>query len=340
MIQSKSIKYALFITSLVLQTSQKLEANESVNPASENVTISGDFTFDYGNISTLDEENINLWLLKLYAKYDLSKLIGTKSAFYSSFAMHRGDRARPEGNLQGFNNIDADEIAKVYEAFFQFEFSEKHSIKIGRQDANVDFAAPNFAGEFLNPSMGFSPTILLPSYGTPVLAVSYHHSISDSANIKLGLFESTLSNKTFDEQFIIAQYEHIFSSGIYIKLGGWYDTSIDYGNGYAIAEYQYNNDVSITLQYGEANREKVGLTNHLGISLNRYNLFYPNDVIGIGYTTVNAKASNEHIVEFFYGYQLSEHIKLKADVQNINSKGVFNSTSNVVTTTLRFQFNF
>ena len=73
------------------------------------------------------------------------------------------------GPAQGFSNIDAPSRTTLYEAWMEQRlFSDRLRVKAGKIDANSEFAAVPTAGDFLNSSMGFSPTIVgFPSYPLP-----------------------------------------------------------------------------------------------------------------------------------------------------------------------------
>src|SRR5581483_4646474 len=73
------------------------------------------------------------------------------------------------GDAQGFSNIDDVPRNILYELWFQQTLLEgKVRMKFGKVDANTEFARVESAGNFLNSSMGYSPTILsLPTYPEP-----------------------------------------------------------------------------------------------------------------------------------------------------------------------------
>lgn len=79
------------------------------------------------------------------------------------------------GDFQGFSNIDADrDFFQASEYWWkQRLFGDKLRIKVGKAAANSEFAFVASAGDFINLSAGFSPTIfLLPSYPEPALGVN------------------------------------------------------------------------------------------------------------------------------------------------------------------------
>ncbi|MDH3583584.1 MAG: carbohydrate porin, partial [Phycisphaerae bacterium] len=65
-------------------------------------------------------------------------------------------------------------------------------IRVGKFDANEDFAAVELGGLFIHSSPGFSPTIVaFPSYPDPAMGLSLFYEASDQAYIGFGLFDGS-----------------------------------------------------------------------------------------------------------------------------------------------------
>ena len=113
------------------------------------------FTGDGTDTRSLVETSVTL---------DLNKAVQWKGArFSASFHDYFGTNATNAlvGDVQGFSNIDARPMNRIYEMWFEQTLDRgKVRIKVGRIDANTEFAYVENAGDFLNSSMGFSPTIL------------------------------------------------------------------------------------------------------------------------------------------------------------------------------------
>lgn len=77
------------------------------------------------------------------------------------------------GDFQGASNIEADHRLQLSELWFeQLLFDGKVRVKLGKIEANSEFAFVDSAGEFINSSAGFSPTLIaLPSYPDPSTGV-------------------------------------------------------------------------------------------------------------------------------------------------------------------------
>ncbi|MGN6505949.1 MAG: carbohydrate porin [Tepidisphaeraceae bacterium] len=76
------------------------------------------------------------------------------------------------GDAQGFDNADADGRTQLSELWYEQRLlNNLLRFKIGKVDANTEFAAPENATEFINSSFGYSPTITgLPTYPDPAMS--------------------------------------------------------------------------------------------------------------------------------------------------------------------------
>jgi porin len=79
-----------------------------------------------------------------------------------------GITERLVGDFQVLSNIDADDFFQLSEIWYRHTWlDERVCVKIGKQDANADFAFVEHGVEFSNSSPGFSPTIPLVTYPDP-----------------------------------------------------------------------------------------------------------------------------------------------------------------------------
>lgn len=129
----------------------------------------------HGGLMTRNE--VYRHLLNVNLTLDTQKLIGWEGGtFFTSFQQHSGRNGaeRLTGDLQGFDNIDAEEFSQVSELWYEQRFLQNLlRVKIGKVDANSEFAYVEHGAEFLNSSMGYSPTILgFPSYPDPATSVN------------------------------------------------------------------------------------------------------------------------------------------------------------------------
>ncbi|MBC7894466.1 MAG: carbohydrate porin [Cytophagaceae bacterium] len=144
---------------------------------------------------------------------DLGALTGWKGAsLLVGYAAQRGDNGSElAGDVQAFSNIDATRFAHLYEAWFQQSFGEFARVKIGRVDANTEFAVVDGAANFINAPAGFSPTITgLPTYPDPVPSVNLFLRPVSWLELAAGYFKGTFDDiasidGVVKDRFMIAQ---------------------------------------------------------------------------------------------------------------------------------------
>ncbi|MFN3166257.1 MAG: carbohydrate porin [Phycisphaeraceae bacterium] len=110
-------------------------------------------------------------LFDLSIGLDLGPLVGVEGgSLLASFQTQEGqDGSAETGDLQAYSNIDADDFTALYELWYQQTlFDGVARIKVGKMDANADFAFVEHGGGFIHSSPGFSPTLfVLPTYPDP-----------------------------------------------------------------------------------------------------------------------------------------------------------------------------
>jgi porin len=308
--------------------------------AASGVTFGGDFTYDFSMVSGEENGNASRALLNLDAEFDLSSILGDGASFTLGTAFQRGNGVSELEDAQGFDNIDADNFEDLYEIVLQFTLNESGIIKIGQQDANTDFAAPEFAGEFINSSMGFSPTVVLPTYPEPVLAVSYIKKFSNSLTLSFGLFDNANSEDSFDDNFSIVQAGYGIFDKTTIQLGYWRDSALGTGDIYVIVDHRFRDDLVGFAQFGSADMDIVGIEYHIGFGIQKDGVFTGEDIAGLGYTQVSDNNTEEGVIDVFYGQNVSDWLNVKADLQYISSPGLNDDIDSALAFTLRFTSEF
>jgi carbohydrate-selective porin OprB len=132
--------------------------------------------------------------LDLTVAMDGEKVLGWKGSTGSvRLKQHINEFGDGEvGAAQLYSNIDARSKTMLYELWLEQKlFGEKLRLKGGKIDANTEFAVVEGAGDFLNSSMGYSPTIVaFPTYPEPKpgLGIFVHPATNYAVN--LGVFQT------------------------------------------------------------------------------------------------------------------------------------------------------
>ena len=143
------------------------------------LTFESSFTLDYsknfmGGANTEGDTSRHLFDFRI--NLDTAPLFHLDGGTFSvDFQNQAGTNGSDDlGDLQGFDNMDADGRTQISELWYeQFLFDKKVRIKVGKVDANTEFAAPESGTEFLNSSFGYSPSITaFPTYPDQALSAN------------------------------------------------------------------------------------------------------------------------------------------------------------------------
>ena len=285
---------------------------------------------------------------------------------FLSYQLQRGPIGSDSvGDIQAFSNIDEDNFSRIYEFFYQYQ-GEDWFARIGKTDANGEFAVADPGGSLINSSMGFSPTIVaFPTYPTPALSVLGGFALTSEVELAAGVFASQ-EYDNFSEQFYITELRYHVSEQTQLKLGLWHDTnqydalkpdaSVQDGTTgyYLIVQSELTNiswfdsqQVNWYCQLGKAEAQISEIEWHLGSGFEINHPFGQNEHgMGFGLTYVKlspylaTENSHETAFETYYLWPLNEFINLKPDLQYIINPSGSELIDDALVLTLRLELNF
>lgn len=237
---------------------------------------------------------------------DLDALFGLSggSIFVDFYSIDGRGGSADAGDFQGFSNIEAgDNIDQVAEVWYEQRlFDGVVRVKLGKIEANSEFAYVDAAGEFINSSAGFSPTILpMPTYPDPAVGLAVFAHPTEQVYIGGGVFDGSatvdgvhtggqgveefFSDERSDDYVFLAEggltWERVGSLGAgRLVAGVWHHTGdfVDFGGApsgstegfYALFEQQLIasedgvGDLSAFAQYGWADPGVSEANHHVG----------------------------------------------------------------------------
>jgi porin len=291
-------------------------------------------------------------LLETDLSVDMQKAVGWPGAqVQASFHDYFGSDATDEltGDVQGFSNIDSYPLNRIYELWFQQTLAErKLRVKLGRIDANTEFAYVENAADFLNSSMGYSPTILdMHSYPNPRLGAMIGFAPEKFLSASLAVFRCMPSGSMMlsevGTRWRISRRVSVgrLATGFWIHphtLSGFGGQTASGVHGYyAVLEQtlwkranEIDDDsrgVRAFAQWGDANPWFNGIAHHFGVG-GEWTGAFPRrslDVVGVGVTTGwlgqdcdrDVNAGRERSIETFYKLPVRAWLSLTPDLQRI-----------------------
>ena len=286
-------------------------------------------------------------------------LSGKKDAldYYISGQMLEGRNASTQiGDIQVASNIDAEKFARLYEYWLSYEIASLDGrVTVGQMDLNTRFAYADNASEFLNSSMGISPTIFtIPTYPEPALSLVYEQNITSQQSLS-GAVSAGADNDDFSDLFYMAEWQYR-ADNFTVKAGGWHHTgdltrldgTVDSGSEgwYALLE---GHSASLPLryyaQYGYTDERLTEMSQHVGAGVTTdHFLFQKKAQIGVGVTAVrlsdlvDSQKRWETVAEVFVKFVLNESVSVKPDLQYVMSPA--GDDRNVWVSTLRLALTF
>jgi porin len=239
------------------------------------LTIAGSYTLDWSSVwdGGIRRGASTRSLLDLNATFNLEKMVGLTGGqvfidFYSTDGRGGSDDAGDThgiSNIQTWNNLD--QVAEVW--YEQWLFERFLRIKVGKVDANSEFASIECRGSYLNSAVGIStPVFTLPTYPDPATSVNAFIYPTSWLYVGVGVYDGAtadgiatgrngpatfFSDRRSDSWFSVAEigatWDSVASMGHgRVCVGGWYhsadferfDATIDEGTGgvYVVAEQQ------------------------------------------------------------------------------------------------------
>ncbi len=185
-------------------------------------------------------------VLSVAGSVDFTKLLDLPSGLlFVDFHQQNGPGGSEEvGDFQGVGNWDADGLTQVSELWFEYEFFDGMlRTKLGKVDANSEFAYSELSGEFVHGAAGTTVTNpVLPTFPDPAMGVNVFVYPLEGLSIGFGLYDGALAEgvrtgslgpSTFwgdpSDLFMIGEVAyrwHLLENKLpgRVAVGGWHHT--------------------------------------------------------------------------------------------------------------------
>lgn len=312
------------------------------------------FTNTRGGIKTGSEYEGNLDIVMTLELEELGLELGGTFFFYAQNSHGRALTENYVGDFQTYSNIDAPDFTQVSEFWYERDVIEDFmAVRIGKQDANAEFAVVDLGGDFIQSSFGFSPTIPLVTFPVPAMGITTFWQLSDTLSFKAGVFDggTTLDEWGFSEEghalsmFELKSTHELGGLPGDLHAGIWYhggvfdqlstggtikgNHGVYFGADQLIwkeAPWDEESDqgIGVFAQYSWVPQDRNELRWHLGGGVVYKGPIdcRDDDVLGLGYSRVEygrhaAGQSAETVIELFYKAPIDDRLTLQPDLQYI-----------------------
>jgi len=280
-----------------------------------------------------------------------------RSTVFFDFQNQSGeDGSDDTGDLQAYSNIDEADFTALYEVWFEQTSEDgRWRLKIGKVDANSEFAYVDNGAEFIHSSPGFSPSIFVfPTYPDPATSVNLFFDPVEDFGVALGVYDGAAQEgfrtgrrgpKTFlgspSDLFVVGEAIWRWGDGSRLALGYWGHTGtfaqFDGGTsdgatgGYLTLDLPLAPKLGGFVQFAWADEQLSGVQRHVGLGMQREAPLpgRPDDACGIMVSWAQLSdepgagfsAHHETATEVFYKIHICENLQLKPDLQYIANPG-------------------
>ncbi|NQU25561.1 MAG: carbohydrate porin, partial [Candidatus Nealsonbacteria bacterium] len=317
------------------------------------------FTNMRGGISTRNATRYKgIFDLLLTANLDHYDLFpGGIVYLYGNQGHGRGITEEFVGDSLEISNIDFLHTMQVAEFWWEVAlFDEFLRVRLGKQDANHDFAIVESAGDFINGCYGQHSNIPMPSWPDGAMGAALYFQLADRWELRTGVWDGAADGRTWGFSGtgetvsmleVKTQYDLIdrlpgeFHAGVWYHNGQFGDldgSPIHTGNhgvylGADQAVFRENGDdgeddqgLSAFVQYGWSREDRSEIPHYLGGGLVYKGLIGTRDEDRIGVAVAHAVFSDllvgrsaETNVELFYKLQLAPYFSIQPDLQYVAS---------------------
>jgi porin len=254
---------------------------------------------------------------------------------YGQHAHGRGVSGRL-APIVAVSNLEAEEFTQLSELWLEQCLGPSVTVRLGKQDANRDFAGPRFAGNFINSSYGASPSVPMPSFPAPGVGAALFVAVTDSLGARGGVYEGAPTINSFGQDavghgagtFAVAALvlEHDLlgqPSGLH-QFGAWRHTGMGRHGVFGVvdclmklrpAEAADSRSVQLFAR-GAWSEQGPGLVHfYAGGGLTLHGVLGGDNTLGLGTGHARTDDRAEAFIELFFKLRLATWISFEPDAQ-------------------------
>ena len=262
-----------------------------------------------------------------------------RGKFAATYTVYSQNRDSAETDLQGLSNSLAKPFRRLREAYFEAPIAGRLRLKVGKVDANTEFAVLENGSDFSNASFGVSPTLFtMPSYPYGATSANAFASLTKFLTVGLGVYRIPGGSLYSVGEGGIRWGRKRLGR---VAVGGWHQGVTRYAenNQPATAGMYALYEQTLVARSGErglrafarlstAQKSVAPASAHAAYGVtwtgfrNRHN-----DALGFALLDLvpvrfeQALVRTERAIEAYYKLRLNRHAQIKVDLQHIRTPG-------------------
>lgn len=244
--------------------------------------------------------------------------------------------ARP-GFAMPVSNYEAANFTQLSEFWLYQELPGGIALRLGKQDANTDFVAPRFAGNFMNSSFGVLPTTPMPSYPAPALGVAAFVDATSWLQLRGAVYEGDPKVESFGKHafdgdagvFTIGAVDlHPGRNGprdTIVQAGGWYHSADERSGAFAIADvlfrlapapgHEHRSMQAFVRTDWEPGADDANARLYVGGGATMHGFVGDNNTLGLGFGYVDQTDEDQGFLELIFKWRRIEWMTIEPDFQ-------------------------
>jgi porin len=257
--------------------------------------------------------------------------------FVYAQSSHSSGISRSLNLFMPVSNLDAEPFTQLSEFWLEQQVGERLTLRLGKQDANGDFAGPRFSGNFVNSSFGVLPGSPIPSFPAPALGAAVLAQPTSWLEIDAGVYEGNPEVESFGESAfeddsgvfaigaLVLRHEAGRPDAGALSVGGWTHTEPDRSGMYGVYDLLVHvnpndpDDPRSFQAFVRANwttdEDDGEIGFYTGGGVTAHGFLGRNNTIGVGFGYVETDAEHEAFVELFYKWRPVPWLTVEPDVQ-------------------------
>jgi porin len=224
------------------------------------------------------------------------------------------------GLLMPVSNLEAESFTQLSELWLEQRLGDRVRVRLGKQDANRDFANPRFPGNFVNSSYGVLPGAPLPSFPAPALGAALLVDATPWLGLRGGVYEGapeveSFAGHAFDDGAglfavgaLVLRHE-LFGrdSGVH-SLGAWTHTASDRWGAFGVLDWRLfarpsdpddERGVQLFLRGGWSPEREGEIGVYAGAGVTAHGFLGLDETFGLGAGHARTDTEHETFVELF-----------------------------------------